>query len=58
MGSILWARESPFFWRFFMRPLHRRPVNKHKSAKRFRKHVKKSKAPNVAGAPMRGGWRL
>lgn len=41
-----------------MKPLKRKPVNKHKSAKQFRKNVSKTKKPNVAAAPMRGGWRL
>ncbi|WNK13266.1 MAG: hypothetical protein [Microvirus sp.] len=33
-------------------------VNKHKSANKFRSNIKRTKAPNVAGGPMRGGWRL
>ena len=37
--------------------MHRRPVNKFKSAKSFRKNVGKTKAMNVAGV-MRGGIRL
>lgn len=41
-----------------MRPLKRHSVNKHKSAKSFRRMAGRSKAPNVAGGPMRGGWRL
>lgn len=41
-----------------MRPLKRHGVNKHRSASKFRRHASKSKAPNVVGAPMRGGWRL
>jgi hypothetical protein len=42
----------------FMRPLHRRNVSKHHSARKFRSNISRSKAPNVASAPMRGGWRL
>jgi len=38
--------------------LHRGHVNKHRSAKHFRHQVGRSKAPNVAMAPNRGGWRL
>jgi len=41
-----------------MVPLKRRPVSKHKSASKFRKHTKHTKAPNMQAAPMRGGWRL
>ena len=36
----------------------RHPVNKRKSAAKFRHDVKHTKAPNVAQGPMRGGWRL
>lgn len=41
-----------------MRPVSRRPVNKRSSARRFRKNVRRTKAPNIAQMPMRGGWRL
>lgn len=41
-----------------MKALKRRPVNKFKSAKKFRRNVSRTKKPNVAPAPMRGGWRL
>lgn len=41
-----------------MRPLSRAPVNKRSSARRFRSNVRRTKAANMAGAPMRGGWRL
>lgn len=41
-----------------MRPLSRKSVNKHRSASKFRKHSMRTKAPNMASAPMRGGWRL
>lgn len=36
----------------------RHPVNKHKSAKKFRKQVHHTKALNMKAAPMRGGIRL
>lgn len=36
----------------------RHNVNKHKSAKQFRRNVTHTKAANVANAPSRGGWRL
>jgi len=36
----------------------RRPVNKHKSAKQFKRNVGKTKGINLRGAPMRGGIRL
>lgn len=42
----------------FMRPLKRSHVNKGKSAKQFRHNAGKVKAPNMRGAPMRGGIRL
>lgn len=41
-----------------MRPLKRSSVNKVRSAAKFRKHGKHTKAPNLHTAPMRGGWRL
>jgi len=41
-----------------MRSLHRKHVNKYKSAKRFRSHSRKTKAANIQKAPQRGGWRL
>lgn len=41
-----------------MKPLSRKPVNKHQSAKRFKSHVGHTKAANVKVTPMRGGWRL
>lgn len=41
-----------------MKPLSRHPVNKGKSARKFKKAVGRTKAANVAAAPMRGGWRL
>ena len=40
-----------------MRPVKRMSVNKHRSARKFRKQVSRTKAANVAG-PMRGGIRL
>lgn len=41
-----------------MRPLHRKAVSKHRSAKKFRKHVSRTKSVNMRAAPMRGGIRL
>lgn len=40
-----------------MRPLSRKPVNKHKSAKQFRKRASRTKRMNVKPKPMRGGIR-
>jgi hypothetical protein len=40
-----------------MTPLRRRNVNKYKSAKSFRKQMRKTKAANMAN-PTRGGWRM
>lgn len=37
---------------------YRKSVNKHKSARVFRKHVTHTKAINMRAAPMRGGIRL
>ena len=36
----------------------RQGVNKRRSSRNFRHGVSHTKAPNIAGAPMRGGWRL
>lgn len=38
--------------------MKRHPVNKHKSARKFRQNVSQVKAANVSGALSRGGWRL
>jgi hypothetical protein len=38
--------------------MHRKAVNKFKSARTFKKNVKKTKSLNMRGAPMRGGIRL
>ncbi|QXP08561.1 MAG: hypothetical protein [Arizlama microvirus] len=38
--------------------MHRKHVNKHNSAKKFRNNLRNTKAPNMRGAPMRGGIRL
>ena len=40
-----------------MRPLNRKPVNKFRSARKFRGQQRRTKAPNMSG-PNRGGWRL
>jgi len=41
-----------------MKILHRKPTNKYKSAKKFRKNAKRTKSANMQKAPQRGGWRL
>lgn len=41
-----------------MRPLSRKGVNKHRSAKVFRKKVSRTKGANLWSGPMRGGIRL
>lgn len=41
-----------------MRPLYRSPVRKHKSARKFRKNVSRTKPINLKAGPMRGGIRL
>lgn len=38
--------------------MHRRPVNKSRSAKQFRRNTRRTKSVNMKGAPMRGGIRL
>lgn len=40
-----------------MRVLKRSHVNKRGSAKRFKRHVRHTKAPNL-NAPQRGGYRF
>ena len=37
---------------------YRGHVNKARSARRFRRHVGRTKSINMRGAPMRGGIRL
>lgn len=41
-----------------MRALMRKGVSKGRSAGAFRRDGYRTKAPNMAKAPMRGGWRL
>lgn len=41
-----------------MRPVKRSPVNKYKSAKKFRGQAHRTNVRNLRGQPMRGGWRL
>lgn len=41
-----------------MRPLKRGGVSKGSSARQFRNNTKRTKAPNMAGPPMRGGYRF
>ena len=38
--------------------MKRMRVNKYRSAKAFKKGVKRTKAANLRGNPMRGGWRM
>jgi hypothetical protein len=38
--------------------MYRKPVNKRRSARSFRKNAKRTKAANMTKAPQRGGWRL
>lgn len=48
-GNLHNLKEIP------MRPLKRKPVNKHKSSRKFNHASKRTKAAN---APMRGGYRF
>lgn len=41
-----------------MKILKRKPVNKYKAAKKFKKNSHKTKAINMQSAPQRGGFRL
>lgn len=41
-----------------MRPSRRAPVSKGRSAGHFKAQTARTKAPNVAPPPMRGGYRL
>ena len=44
-----------------MKTLHRQKYShhaKHKSAKSFKRNVRRTKTPNMQRAPQRGGWRL
>ncbi|AKI26939.1 hypothetical protein [Gokushovirinae Fen7875_21] len=41
-----------------MKPLKRKPVQKARSAAKFRRNVSTVKAANMAVKPMRGGWRF
>lgn len=48
-----------FLRSFIMRPLSRKSVNKRHSARKFRKQVKRTAAPNLRTVgPMRGGYRF
>lgn len=40
-----------------MRPLNRKPVNKSRSSRKFRKQSRRTNRRNMSG-PMRGGIRL
>jgi hypothetical protein len=38
--------------------MYRKPVNKRRSARFFRKNARRTKSANMQKAPQRGGWRL
>ena len=38
--------------------MYRKPVNKRRSARTFRRNAKRTKSANLQKAPQRGGWRL
>lgn len=40
-----------------MSPSYRRPVNKGRSARQFRKNTRRTRGANFS-QPLRGGWRL
>jgi len=41
-----------------MKPVSRHGVNKHRSARQFKRNTRTVAAANTAGGLMRGGWRL
>lgn len=41
-----------------MRVLHRKPMNKHRAARKFRHGVSRTKSLNMRNSPQRGGFRL
>ena len=41
-----------------MKPVVRKPVNKHYSSKKFARDTRTVAAANIGKNPMRGGWRL
>ena len=41
-----------------MKPVHRSPVNKSRSSKACGRTSRTVAAANMAGSPMRGGWRM
>lgn len=41
-----------------MRPVKRSGVSKGRSARQFKRNVRRTKGANVAPPPMRGGFRL
>lgn len=41
-----------------MVPLSRKPVTKSHAAKKFKRDVGRTKSPNAAPPPQRGGYRL
>jgi len=38
--------------------MYRKPVNKRRSVRSFRKNARRTKSANMQKAPQRGGWRL
>lgn len=38
--------------------MRRSHVNKGNSSRNFKRNISRTKAPNMTGAPQRGGWRL
>ena len=47
-----------FFGDSVMMPVKRKSVNKAASASKFRRQSRRTKAPNIAPMPQRGGFRL
>ena len=38
--------------------MYRKPVNKRRSARSFRRNTRRTKSANMQKSPQRGGWRL
>jgi len=51
-------RSCGAIFRSYFMSMYRKPVNKSRSAHKFKRNISKTKAPNMRAAPMRGGIRL
>lgn len=58
VDNFLRVSECLFSERGFMRPVRRKGVSKHRSARQFKRNIRRTKAPNMRLTVMRGGIRL